>query len=452
MSRRDGWPVEQLSPTDDRIMSESGHRPWTILAVMCCGMFLVQLDVTAVNVALPAIGDDLRSGTSGLQLVVDGYTAALAIAMLPGGALADRFGPRRTVLCGLVGFAVSSAVAACAPSIGVLVAARVAQGLSAAVLLPGTLAVIGTLFTSPAAKARAIGVWAGASALALPTGPLLGGALTSGLSWRWVFAVNVPVCAAAAIFSTRLLHRAPTTSPPPIDTRRLFGDRVFVASTVVSVAMNLVGIGMIFVVSLDLQTARGFAPFDAGVRLLPLVIPLAALSPVTGRLAARVGTRPPVVAGLVVGAAGSAVVAATASAPYPLFACGLALLGIGMGLVTPAAVAMAMASAPPELAGTASGINNAARQAAGAVGVALFGAIAADPPSGLALCGVLSAALWLAAATHVVVLRRRETPTPVEPEASPRADAHRAFDVGISSDDAPPAGRRRGCRDPRNGP
>src|SRR4051812_36407414 len=164
-----------------------------VLAVMCVGYFLVLLDVTIVNVALPHIGAGLGAGVSSLQWVVDGYAIALAALMLAGGTIGDLHGHKRVVLTGLAVFGAGSAGCGLAPSVGLLVAARVVQGTGAALLLPGTLAIVTRTYPG----ARAIGVWAGVGSAALPAGPVLGGALVAGLGRRSGFLVNVPVVAVA---------------------------------------------------------------------------------------------------------------------------------------------------------------------------------------------------------------------------------------------------------------
>jgi DHA2 family methylenomycin A resistance protein-like MFS transporter len=182
-----------------------------VLVVMCVGYFLVLLDVTVVNVALPSIGKDLGAGVGGLQWVVDGYAIALASLMLAGGTVGDLHGHKRGVLTGLATFGVASLGCALAPSAAVLVGFRVLQGVGAALLLPGTLAVIAYAFPERGEQARAIGIWAGIGSMALPAGPLLGGALVDGIGWRAVFLINVPIVVAA--FAAALAVVRESTDP-----------------------------------------------------------------------------------------------------------------------------------------------------------------------------------------------------------------------------------------------
>src|SRR5215212_10819751 len=182
--------------------------PRAVLVVMCVGYFLVLLDVTIVNVALPKIGAGLDAGVSGLQWVVDGYALALASLMLAGGTVGDLHGHRRVVLAGLIVFWAGSLLCGVAPTTGVLVAARLAQGVGAALLLPGTLAIISRAFPEPRAQARAIGIWAAIGSLALPAGPLAGGLLIHAFGWRAVFLVNVPIVVVALVVAARLVRES----------------------------------------------------------------------------------------------------------------------------------------------------------------------------------------------------------------------------------------------------
>jgi len=248
-----------------------------LLAVLCVGIFLVQLDVTVVNVALPAVRLDLHTSLAGQQWVVSAYMVALAGLLLLCGAAGDRIGHRKVLLAGLSVFGLASLGCGVAPTIETLVAARAVQGVGAALLLPGTLAVITDLYADRAARARAVGIWAGAGALALPSGPVLGGLLVNTFGWRAVFLINLPLIAAAIPLAIRLV---PVHQPSGPSTRsRLTLNRAFAGSNVIAGLMNLVGLGTILVMTLYLQERLGHSPLRAGVELLPLFTPLAVLGP-----------------------------------------------------------------------------------------------------------------------------------------------------------------------------
>jgi MFS family permease len=266
-----------------------------VLAVMCVGYFLVLLDVTALNVAVPAIGAGLRVGVTGLQWVVNGYALALAALLLVGGALGDAYGHRRVVLSGLALFGAASAGCGLAPSAGVLVAARVLQGVGAALLLPGTLAIITRAFPEPAAQARAIGVWAGVGSVALPAGPVLGGGLVAAWGWRSVFLVNVPVVLVAALLALRTVRSDRVAGPRPDLgglVRAVLGllrRPAFAVANAVAAAMNFGSLGLLFLLTLFLQTVQQRSAPAAGGAVLPLFLPLVVLAPLAGR-ATAVGT------------------------------------------------------------------------------------------------------------------------------------------------------------------
>jgi DHA2 family methylenomycin A resistance protein-like MFS transporter len=438
-----------------------------VLLTMCAGMFLVQLDVTVVNVALPTIGARLGAGLPALQWIVDGYSVVLAALLLAGGAIGDVLGHRRVVGWGLAVFGLASAGCALAPVTAVLIGFRVVQGLGAALLLPGTLAVITAVFPEPREQAKALGVWAGVSALALSAGPLLGGLLVTVSGWRLLFGLNVPLVALALVAAHRLIPASAPVAGRRIDVvgaitaavalaavvfgvidsnavafgvavpavgalvfaeRRaadpmlppsLLRSRQFVGANLVAGAMNFAGLGMILVDTLYLQDVLGEPPLVAALGLLPGFVPLAVLAPVTGRLAARYGPRPLMIAGLAVGAVAMLDLLRLGPASgYATFLPGWLGLGVGMGLLTAAVVAAAVGGVPGERGGVASGVNNTARQAFGSIGVAVFGAVAGEPAdragflSGLHLLGVLGAGLWVVAigVTLVAVRRARAEP------------------------------------------
>jgi MFS transporter, DHA2 family, methylenomycin A resistance protein len=445
-----------------------------VLAVMCVGMFLVLLDVTVVNVALPSIASGLGADPAATQWIVDAYAVAIAGLLLAGGTVGDRVGHRRVVLTGLGVFGMASGACGLATGPGMLIAARAAQGVGAALLLPGSLAVIAEAFPDRAARARALGIWAGVSSLALPAGPLLGGFLAAAGGWRLVFLVNVPVVLAALVAVPRLVPAgtvrperrgdAPGTvlaalglaatvftvidagehglrpltvaglvaaavcvagfvvrerhaSEPmlPLD---LLRDPAFVGPNLAAGAMNFVVNGLLFVTTLFLQGIQHRDALAAGVALVPMALPLALLAPMAGRLAARFGPRPPLIGGALVAALGAAGFALFDPASgYLALLPALLGLGIGAGLFTAPVVTAAMSAVPAERSGLASGINNTTRQTGTALGVAVFGAVAggtASPDAFVRCVHVLAgvgAAVWLGVALLVAWSVRRSSPT-----------------------------------------
>jgi DHA2 family methylenomycin A resistance protein-like MFS transporter len=442
---------------------------WVVLVVMCVGYFLVLLDVTIVNVALPSIGSDLGAGVSGLQWVVDGYAIALASLMLAGGTIGDLHGHKRVVLVGLAAFGVASIGCGLAPGTATLVGFRVLQGAGAALLLPGTLAVIANAFPQKGEQARAIGIWAGIGSVALAAGPLVGGALVQGIGWRAVFIVNVPIVAVAFAVALRAVRESTDPQSGRLDalgvalggltlaavtftfieaghdgigaavvaaaaialallaaflaTERaraepmlplgLFRRREFSTANAVAGAMNLGTLGLLFVLMLYLQRVEGRSALEAGLVVIPLFAPLSLLAPVAGRLVARIGSRLPMAAGLMIAAVGIALLARIqADSSFAALLPGLLLWGIGLGLLTPAVVAAAVGAVPGDRAGLGSAVNNTARQAGGAIGIAAFGALAGPPGApgfvdGLHAVALVAAALYVAATVASVAATRR---------------------------------------------
>jgi DHA2 family methylenomycin A resistance protein-like MFS transporter len=366
-----------------------------LLAVLCIGIFLVQLDVTVVNVALPAIRTGLDTSLAGQEWVVDGYMVALAGLLLVFGWLGDKVGHRRIVLAGLAVFGCASLGCGVATNIGLLVAARIVQGVGAALLLPGTLAVITDLYVDSAARARAVGVWAGAGALALVSGPLLGGVLVNGLGWRAVFLINLPIIAIVLPAAWRLVPRA-RAAHQRARSRLRFGPD-FIGANLVAGLMNFVGLGTLLVLTLYLQEQLGHKALRAGLELVPIMLPLAVLGPVSGRITARYGPRLPMSIGLALGSIGSVTLLVVRensgyAAVLPVELC----LGLGMGLLTAAVVNAAVASLPPDRAGLASGVNNTSRQLVGALGVAVYGgAVSQNMVGGLHTLALVGGGLWL---------------------------------------------------------
>jgi MFS transporter, DHA2 family, methylenomycin A resistance protein len=355
-----------------------------LLVVMCAGYFLVLLDVTIVNVALPSIGSGMGADVSALQWVVDGYAIALASLMLAGGTVGDLHGHKHIVLVGLAVFGVASLACGAAPSSGLLVGARVLQGIGAALLLPGTLAIISHAFPEPDEQARAIGIWAGIGSLALPAGPLLGGALVDTFGWRAIFLINVPIVVVTLLVAARVVRESVEpqqrrldlagtalaagtlaavtfafveagrggVGPPvlaaaavavicftgfvaversrehPMFPLGLFRRPDFSAANAAAGAMNLGTLGMLFVLTLYLQTVQHRSALAAGVAVLPLFLPLTVLAPLAGRLTARVGPKLPMAAGLLIAALGVGLLArAHADSGYRTLLPGAAAVG-----------------------------------------------------------------------------------------------------------------------------
>ncbi|MFF4802998.1 MFS transporter [Streptomyces sp. NPDC001351] len=369
---------------------------------------------------------------------MDGYALALAALMLTSGTAGDLYGHRRVVLAGLVVFGAGSLACGLAPGVPVLVAARVVQGAGAALLLPGTLAIISRAFPDDAARARAIGVWAGTGSLALPAGPLLGGALTETLGWRAIFLLNVPIVLVALAWSAAIVRESREEQARRLDVPGLLlgsllllattyafieggrsgadapqvlaaatlavlavpalavvelrrGDEAmlpvpllrrpaFDAANVVAGIMNMGTLGTLFVLMLFLQSVQDRSALLAGAAVIPLFAPLAVIAPFGGRVTSRIGSRLPAAAGLLVATAGLALLALAAPhSSYLVLLPAFLLWGIGMGLLTPAVVAAAIAAVPAQRSGLASAMNNTARQTGGAIGIAVAGAVAGQP-------------------------------------------------------------------------
>lgn len=414
--------------------AERDRRTAALLAV-CLGFFIIQLDVTIVNVALPTIQRDVGGTVAGLQWIVDGYTLALAALMLTAGSVADRIGARRIFLIGIAVFASASACCALAPDLGVLIAARVVQGLGASALLPCSLALIVHQFPDRAQRARALGIWGAFGSLGVAIGPVVGGLLVETVTWRAIFWVNVPVCAVTAVMVVRTVREsrpqpdrrtdviglilgmaalasatagfieagqqgwlAPVPASlvaggivlaalfllaerhqrDPMLPLSLFRARAFTATTGVGALFNLCLYGTLICLSLYLQQSRHASAAVTGLLLLPMSAFVGVGSVLSGRLTARLGARLPMIAGLTCAAAGTLVLSLLGRAtPLAYLIGGSALLGL-VSLAMPAMTAVAVGSAGPEHAGLASGVLNSARQAGGALGVAVLGALFAS--------------------------------------------------------------------------
>ncbi|WP_371636713.1 MFS transporter [Streptomyces zaomyceticus] len=401
--------------------------PGPALAAAMLGFALITLDTSVVNVALPAIGVDLRAGMSGLQWVVDAYTLAFAALLLSSGALADRVGASRAYGIGVVVFVLASAACGLAPGLPELLAARTVQGTAAAVMLPASLALVREAYGDPGRRARAVSLWAAGGTVAVALGPVVGGALTTAWSWRGIFFVNLPLGLLALVLLTRVApsvrRPAPLDLPGRLTAMTALGALTFAAieggteawwalgiagvsfaaflvvetrrrhpvvplglfrNTTVAVAVaagsanSVAFYGMLFVFSLFFQQVLGLSALAAGLMFLPMTGLLAGVNILSAKAAARYGARLPIVLGQAVAVAGLLGLL-TVDAGTSRWAQALLLvpLALGAGFSLPPLIASMMEAVPAERAGTAAGLLNAVRQTAGALAIAVFGSMAA---------------------------------------------------------------------------
>jgi DHA2 family methylenomycin A resistance protein-like MFS transporter len=429
------------------------------LLAVCAGYFMVILDVTVINVAVPVIGRELSASLTGIQWITDGYTLVLAGLLLTGGALGDRFGNRRIFCAGVAVFTVASAACGLAQSTQMLVTSRLLEGLGAALIVPGSLALLQQCYPSPAQRSRAFGLWGAMAGIAASAGPLLGGLLVTTVGWRWVFFINLPVGCVCLLLTLRHVPVSPRRADRPVDWpaqlaiiatvallvavlneagRRGWTDlwvlvgavlcllaaaafvvrerlapnpvlpltvlrsRRLSGAAAIGLLFNFAFYGMIFTASLYFQHERGLSALRTGIALFPAVAVTMFASVVSGRLARRTGHRPLVIAGMLVGAAGLAGWAAAGPNPdYVVLVGPMAAAGFGTSFALTGTTTTVMSAAPDRYSGTASGLFNTTRQIGSAAGVALGGsllAIAADFTVGLRTSMAIGAAAYLMAA------------------------------------------------------
>jgi EmrB/QacA subfamily drug resistance transporter len=415
-------------------LTEDNRRWWT-LGAMCFALFMIMLDNTVVNVALPSIQRSLHADLAALEWTVNAYTLTLAVLLVVGGRLGDIFGRRRTFLTGVSVFALSSAAIGLAPNDTALIVGRAIQGIGAAMMMPATLSIVSNAFP-PHERGKALGTWAGVSALALAIGPVLGGFLTEDVSWRAIFFLNVPVAIAAiavTLFSTHesrdetvgreidyagiatltigltalvlaliegnrwhwgsagivgLLALAAIAlvafvalelrvRVPMVDFS-FFRSRSFLGASLVAFIVSFAMLAMFFFLALYMQNILHYSPLQAGLRFLPSTVVLIFMGPIAGRLADRVGPRPLLVGGLTL-TAGSLLWLSfmTARSGYGFVLPAFVLMGLGMGLTMSPMTTAAMNAVDRTKAGVASGVLSMARMVGGTFGVAVLGAIVA---------------------------------------------------------------------------
>ncbi len=423
----------------DALAPAERRRAQATLTAALLGFFVITLDAVVVNVALPTLAHDLGASVDGLQWVVDGYTLMFGALLLSAGALADRIGARRAFGISLAVFVVASMACGWAPTLAVLVAARLAQGVGAAAMMPASMALIRQAYPDPVRRGHAVALWAMGGSVAATSGPVIGGWLVS-LDWRWIFFINLPVGLLTLIF----LARTPASPrrPAPFDAagqmtavlamgaliygaieagaQGLGATPVWLAFALALLALGafvwsqrrgahpmvpsgllaprnarismavgftfMVGyFGLPFVMSLYLQQQRGLSAPATGIAFLPMMLIGLLLTPFSARLVRRFGARTMIVSGLMSMAVGLAAVAALpVSAPVAWIAALMVLVGLAGPFVAPPVTAVLLSSVPAALAGTASGVFNTSRQVGGALAVAVFGALLTQASSFMA--------------------------------------------------------------------
>lgn len=454
-------------PEAGQVGLSAGKRgPWLSLsvAVAALGFFVVTLDAFVVNVALPSIGRDLGGGITGQQWVVDGYTLMFAALLLSAGALSDRIGARQAFGMGLATFVAASVACGLAPSIGVLIVARLAQGAGAAAILPSSLALIREAYADAAERAQAIALWSFGASVASSAGPVVGGFLTL-LSWRLIFFINLPVGVAALVLLARV-PRSPRRVVPldwigqvaavlgmaaltyglieggtagfgaplvlgaiavgiglltafvvaeargthPMVPLGLFRVRPVAVSVAIGFTFAVGFYGLVFLLSLYFQDLRGLSSSATGLAFLPMTALGLFVTPLAPRIAERVGRPTSMAVGQVLMAVGLLGLAVgVTGAPVVLLSMLTVLIGLGAALTIPTMTALLVGSAPAALVGTASGVLNASRQVGGALAVALFGALVAHRSTflhGMQVSLLIAALLLLATAAVGLSLRR----------------------------------------------
>jgi len=440
-----------------RYRSSAGR--WVLL-VTVLGSGLVALDATVVNVALPAIGQDFGAGLMGLQWIVNAYALTLAGLLLLGGSLGDRYGRRRLFVFGILWFAVASLICAIAPNTPSLIVARALQGVGAALLTPGSLAIIETTF-HPEDRSAAIGAWSGLGGVMIAIGPVVGGYLTTVMSWRWIFFINLPFAALAAWAAMQHLPEsrqetvagrldyvgavlaalglggvifALTVGPDgwktpivlvtgvagiitlvsfvlverssrhPLLPLAIFRSRQFTAANAITFVIYGALGGALFLLPLQLQRVVGLSALESGSALIPMTILVLLLSPLAGRISQRTGPRVPMTVGPFVAAVGLALLVRVGPAGgyWLTILPAVVVFGLGLSITVAPLTATVLAAAGPEHAGIASAINNDVARAAGLIAVATLPLVAGITGRAALDPHILSAgfrmAMWIAAA------------------------------------------------------
>jgi EmrB/QacA subfamily drug resistance transporter len=442
-------------------MTAKSRTIWTF-AITSVAVFMATLDNLVVTTALPVIREDLNATIESLEWTVNAYTLTFAVLLLTGAALGDRFGRRRMLVVGLTIFTLASAAAALAPSAGALIAARAAQGVGGAIIMPLTLTILSAAV--PANRRGAyIGAWSGIAGLAVAFGPLVGGAVVSGISWNWIFWLNVPIGIILIPLAFRRLQEShgPTTAldlpglalasggltgivwglvrgnsqgwtsteivtaltagalvlvafvmwelrtKEPMLPMRFFRNRVFALANVASLLMFFGMFGSIFLLAQFFQTVQGYSALGSGLRILPWTLMPMFIAPIAGALSDRIGGGRLMGVGLTLQAGGLAALAAlsTATVPYWQLVAPFIISGVGMAMFWAPVANVVLAAVRKEEEGQASGAQNAIRELGGVFGVAVLATVWSQYGSyetGPSFVDGMLPALWIGAAVVLV--------------------------------------------------
>jgi len=477
-----------LASSSDVVACSPSAQRWTLVAAIV-GSGMAFVDGTIVNVALPAIQQALDATTADAQWVMEAYALLLSALLLVGGVLGDRFGRRRVFVLGTAIFTFASLCCALSPGIDALIAARALQGLGAALLVPGSLALISSAYPKER-RGAAIGTWSAFSGITAAAGPVLGGYLVEYVSWHWAFLINLPlgvallaicywrvpesrggevagrldiggallatlgltgvvyalieapllgwsapaVLAAAAIgiaglVAFVLVERRAAAPMLPLS---LFRHRDFAAANALTLLLYAALGGSLFFVPLNLIQVQGYGATGAGASLLPFIVIMFALSRITGQLVDRVGARLPLIVGPLVAAAGFALYAlpGVGGSYWTTFFPASCVLGLGMSIVVAPLTTTVMNALPPSLAGTASGVNNAVSRTAGLLAIAVFGVVMTQVFD-VALQARLAPLALPGDVMHEIAMQKAKLAGIVVDDAAARDAIHEAFVAGF---------------------
>ena len=465
----------------DAIDGLSRDRRVRVLFICCFSLFIVGLDITVVNVALPTIGRELDAGISGLQWTVSAYTVVMASLLMFSGSMADRLGRKRIFVVGLSVFSAASLLCSLAASVEALVAFRVLQAVGASMMNPVAMSIITNTFTDPRERAQAVGVWGAVFGISMALGPIVGGTLVSSVGWRSIFWINIPVGLAAIALALRFIPESRAARPrrfdpvgqilvivllaaltygiieapgrgwtspailaaftasgaallgllvyeprraDPLIELRFFRSIPFASSIVISVAAFATFGGFLFLNTLYLQEGRGLSPVQAGLATVPLALMTVLASPLSGRIVGRRGPRLPLaIAGVAMVIACAMLTGITPATPFLALVAAYVVFGLGFGFVNAPITNAAVSGMPRAQAGVASAIATTSRQVGQTLGVAVVGAIAGSRVGESDLSAASHPAWWTLTACGALVLLLGLAATTARATASARRTA-----------------------------